>query len=129
MEYTVHLGEESLEKLSKILGGESGGGDSEFKTAKVTIINGASETSVSCTLKPGLPDEEDSVPGYALQLNVGQGVTVSGVTAILYKGYASISTSHIQVTDIQGDAELDEEDNIIKISGDCELKIAAALSE
>lgn len=128
MEYTVHLGEESLEKLSKILGGESSEGESEFKTAKVTIINGTSETSVSCTLNPGLPDEEDSVPSYEFKLNISEGASATDVTTILYKGYASISTSHIQVTDIQGDAELDEEDNIIKISGDCELTIAAALS-
>ena len=128
MEYTVHLGEESLEKLSKILGGESSEGESEFKTAKVTIINGTSETSVSCTLNPGLPDEEDSVPSYEFKLNIGEGASVEDVTAILYKGYASISTSHILVSDVQGDAEYVEADNIIKISGDCELTIAAGLS-
>ena len=128
MEYTVHLGEESLEKLSKILGGESSEGDSDFKTAKVTLTNGGSQTSVSCTINPGLPDEEDSVPSYALQLNIDEGASLEDITVILYKGYASISTAFIQVTDVQGDAELVEEDNIIKITGDCEITIAAALS-
>lgn len=127
MEYTVHLGEESLEKLSKILGGESGGGDGEFKTAKVTLINGTSETTVLCSLKPGLPDEEDNIPAYALNLNIGQGAT-NNIDAILYKGYASISTRSLLVMDVQGDAEYVEEDNLIKISGDCEITIESRVS-
>lgn len=48
MEYTVHLGEESLEKLSKILGGESGGGEtSELSIAKVTVVFNKTGTGIN----------------------------------------------------------------------------------
>lgn len=100
-----------------------GGGSSDFSTAKITLVNGSSQSRVSCTLNPGLPDEEDSVPAYELELNVGKGESVEDVTAILYKGYASINTRTVQVMDVQGDAEYVQADKIIKISGDCEITI------
>lgn len=127
MEYTVHIGEESLEKLTKILGGESGGGDGELKTAKVTFTNGESQTAVTCELIPGLPDEEDNITFYELKLDIGKGATLD-VNAILYKGYASINSRRIHVMSVQGDAEYVEADNLIKISGDCSITIAPTAS-
>lgn len=127
MEYTVHIGEESLEKLTKILGGESGGGDGELKTAKVTFTNHDSQTSVSCTLHPGLPDEEASIPSYEFVVRLTDGQTLD-VNVILYKGYASINTRLIQVVSVQGDAEYVEADNLIKITGDCSITIAPSVA-
>lgn len=125
MEYTVHIGEDSLEKLTKILGGESGGGDGELKTAKVTFTNGEADV-VTCELIPGLPDKEDNIPGYHLTVRLAESQTVD-INAILYKGYASIDSRRIRVMSVQGDAEYVEADNLVKISGDCSITIAPSL--
>lgn len=116
MEYTVHIGEESLEKLTKILGGESGGGDGELKTAQVTLVT---ENAAKLATYPVIADSKYIIVGEGVPI----GQTTATYTVPLYKDGTIISYSGAQATQsdiVSGSAEIS--DGAILVTGDCTIR-------
>ena len=134
MEYTIHLGEDTLKQLDEIVNGGSesgGGGSSDFSTAEVTLIY----TSSAVGGQVGTP----SLPiiyiyGGAMYQNCSFGTPSEPIIidAVLYRGVQDyISLINLNLTEaptISGSCEIVTHDEMpyLKITGDCSISINLA---
>ena len=127
MEYTIHLGEDTLKQLDEIVngGGESGsGGSSDFSTAEVTINNllkSANNTLVPLTVFVPV-DADNFIVGSVSLLtensthNVIIGESKAAMLVIDAEGITVGTT---------GSATYIPEENVVTIEGDCTITIKA----
>lgn len=125
MEYTIHLGEDTLNELDKIVNGggsEGGGGSSDFSTAEVSITSSNNEAKISgafCSDGEGFPPITATTPSI-------NGITTGTYKLILYKGKALINCS-IAPTTISGNIEAFGPNNYM-VTGDCGIEISGGIS-
>ena len=126
MEYTIHLGEDTLKQLDEIVngGGESGGGSSDFSTAEVTI-NNITMPSVPTQFQPMtasvIDEEDDDWPACIYTINITPPVGTTRL--VLYKGRQIIPNSYQEgkIKNITGSASVTE--NGLEITGNCSFDI------
>lgn len=94
---------------------EGGGGESDFSTAEVTLINTASRSMGTLNGFPHIVNDEL----YGGNKHVPEGTLT--VTAVLFKGVLYCSIVCEEITSSEGSVEVDDVD--LTIRGDCTITI------